>query len=137
MTMPRPHSPRGARYRKRLGFLLGVYWAILFTATHVPMPAHDLPPHSDKTVHLVGYAVLAMLWTLWRSSRVGYGWRQDLQCLTVIGLYAVLDELLQFPVGRNPEILDVLADCLGAVLGMGTVAIVFRWRSADRPSGDE
>ena len=135
--MPGPHSPRGVLDRQRWGLLLGVYWAILFTATHVPLPAHDLPRHSDKTVHLAGYAVLAILWTLWRSSGGRVGWRQDVQCLAVIGLYAVLDELLQFPVGRTPDILDVGADVLGAVGGVAVVSIVARCRSAGRLSVDE
>jgi VanZ family protein len=115
-----------------LGKVLIVYWLIMFTATHVPLPAHDLPRHSDKTVHLFGYFVLAILWILWRSAQGDSGWRRDLRCLSVIGCYAVLDEILQYPVGRTPDILDIAADCLGAALGVGIGTLVCRGRFAQR-----
>ena len=118
----------------RWGTVLTVYWLFMFTATHIPLPAHGLPRHSDKTAHVCGYAVLAVLFTFWRCwHRAAWDWRSGLGCLATLMVYAVLDEALQYPVGRTPDVMDAVADCLGAVLGIGLGGLVCYNRLARSP----
>ena len=45
--------------------LLIVYWLLLFTGTHIPLP--NLPGGSgnDKLAHFAGYFLLSLLLLLW------------------------------------------------------------------------
>ncbi|HEX7004215.1 MAG TPA: VanZ family protein [Trueperaceae bacterium] len=72
---------------------------------------------ADKLVHAGLYAVLAALLYL-----AGLG---PVASVVVTALYGVTDEIHQmFVPGRNPELLDLLADLVGAVAG---VWLVQRW----------
>jgi VanZ family protein len=106
--------------------LLG-YWLVLFLATHTPRPP-KLPNVSniDKWMHLGAYAVLAYLLSLHlatRAKRVSHAWAKVLLGLAV---YALLDELLQIPVGRHCEFWDWVADLTGIVLGVGAWKLTAR-----------
>lgn len=80
------------------------------------------PGVSDKTLHLGGYAVLALL-TL--RALAGGAWR-GVTLRTVLGavvitvLYGFKDEWQQmYTPGRSPDLMDVLADFGGAVVATG------------------
>ncbi len=77
-------------------------------------------PHQDKLAHAGMHALLA--WMLWRS---GCGGRQGRvsAAACVVGLCAAYGLGLewgqwQFTLTRNAEALDVLANTLGAILGV-------------------
>lgn len=99
---------------------LACYWAALFTTTHIPM--HRLTTNlgsADKVAHLGAFAALAViLATTWRVSAGRFGGRQLFMALTLIMLYATLEELTQPIVGRVASVWDWLADALGATLGL-------------------
>jgi VanZ family protein len=77
-----------------------------------------------KCAHLAEYAILAVL--IWRalSRPIGsesrcWRWRQALQALLVVALYAASDEFHQpFVPTREASILDVLIDTTGAAVGL-------------------
>ena len=53
--------------------------------------------------------------------------------LMVVAVYGAADELLQIPVGRHADLYDWLADCAGALIGLGllwTVQSVLTMRGA-------
>jgi VanZ family protein len=90
------------------------YWMGIFTLTH--LPAHELPRvHvSDKIEHLLAYFGLAtvLFLSLWASRPT---WSDiGMRVLAICLVYALLDELLQIPVGRDAELLDWMADAAGA-----------------------
>jgi VanZ family protein len=111
--------------RIRLGSaLLVAYWLLLFTATHVPSSRLPLPLNLwDKAQHFGAYAVLAILLSLVFQKT---SWSLAVRYATVFVVvvsYGALDEWLQhFIPGRNPDILDFVADVLGATFG-----IVVHW----------
>lgn len=116
--------------RRRLTIAYGI---TQFAVMHVPLP--ETPPAVsglDKLVHFGAYAVLAVLLATWpmkteaddgptRRSQAGLG-----LLAVLIALYAGIDELLQGPVGRTPDLLDWFADICGAGTGLMTV-FVCRW----------
>lgn len=108
--------------RRKLAILsIAIYWPALFVATHVPIPevVDDLDI-SDKSLHFVAYFSLVFLcWGVihpygkvnWRNFKV---WL----ILTVVVWYAVIDEWLQFYVGRHCDLNDFLADLCGALASL-------------------
>jgi len=115
-------SPLSARIRLGVA-LLGAYWLLLFIATHTPstrLPPLPLPLNLwDKAQHFVAYAVLAILASVVLNP---IRWSPKIRYLTVFSLtvgYGALDEWLQaFIPGRHPDVLDFVADALGATLGI-------------------
>ncbi len=105
----------------RYGFLVLLYCAGIFWLSSQPLtvPPKALFPGADKVVHMTLYAGLAVLvfLTLRRSGRnhppaVQYG-IPILFCL----LYGISDEIHQlFVPNRSFDIMDILADTLGAAL---------------------
>jgi hypothetical protein len=101
--------------------------AVLVSLVVLFTPASDVPsgfPGSDKLVHVAVFAALALTGRLAGLPRAGL----------VAGLvaYAVGSEVLQglLPLGRSPDVVDVLADGMGVALGV--------WASIDfrsRPDG--
>ena len=86
----------------------------------MPVPAGALPGGSDKLIHFMAYLGLACLLGLFR------GPEKWVSSLAIVAVFAVIDELLQIPVGRSCDIADGLADWLGAAVGTGLAARLYR-----------
>lgn len=98
-------------------------WAIAFVATHWPMPDPEQPilfPHVDKLVHAGIYALLAIT-ALVAATAWNYRWSFLLAATVAMALVGlgIFDELTQMLVaGRTADPLDLVADTLGAVVGI-------------------
>jgi VanZ family protein len=115
------------------------YVAVLVFATHYPKPQELLGPNapSDKTLHVMAYAVLAGLvgltlvaagrWTRPAIARAAGG----------MAIFGALDEITQ-PLPwfrRAADPLDWVFDVGGIALGLAAVAVaVAIWRSMDNRS---
>ena len=92
-----------------------------------------LPPHSDKLIHMIEYAVLGML-TYHAVGTAGWApkgaWRIVL--VIVIGIaYGASDEFHQsFVPTRSPDVHDVMADAAGTAIGAWLLSRVNRNRVA-------
>ena len=107
-------APRRARWT---ALLLAIYWLLLTTATHLPIPR--LPRGmNDKLLHFLAFGGLGFLaaatWAQFRPA----GKRNWGGLLTAVAVYGIIDELLQIPVGRSADIADWYADLIGATLGI-------------------
>ncbi len=116
MTARLPHCAFGA--------VFAISLVVLFTpASEVP----SAPPGTDKLVHLVLFAALAIS---------GFRIRQ---VPLLIGLicYAGLSEVLQgvLPLGRSGDSLDALVDVLGVLAGFAFTAAVRTVRRGRRTTG--
>ena len=109
-----------SRCRRLLNWLLAVYWIALFIGTHMPVPAGGLPGGSDKLIHFLAYLGLTCLLGIVR------GPQKWVSSFVIIAIFAVIDELLQIPVGRSCDVADGLADWLGAATGTGLAAGIER-----------
>jgi len=85
------------------------YWVLCFILTHLP-PSAALPEAAgfDKVLHFSGYALLGFL----LFSRLGF------KTLPTLLVYSAIDEVTQPYFGRDFEWWDLLADFLGACLGI-------------------
>jgi VanZ family protein len=83
----------------------------------------DLPPGlSDKAAHVLAYAGLGLLALRALAGGLGMkvGWRAAVGALLITVIYGVSDELHQRAVaGRTAELLDLYADALGGLVGVG------------------
>lgn len=96
------------------------YWSLIFLLTHMPRVPRVLPwGVSDKLIHFVAFACLALLCT------VTIAVFRKLSLTIVFGIviacccYGAIDEVTQMPVGRTADFYDWVADALGALAGVG------------------
>jgi VanZ family protein len=133
----KPRPTCGFRgYATLITTVIVLYWVSIATATHVPLDQASLPKlpgiSIDKLFHVSAYAGLAFLLStliaaVWSTH--GSGWRgaaRYLPALLIAGLYGVLDEVSQPPVGRTADPWDWVADITGATLGL-TLFLILRW----------
>jgi len=105
--------------------LAAVTWAILifYLSSQSGIDAPMLFPGQDKLFHLVVFGILGfLLMGSLPASPDGYRLRQLWWVAFAVMLYGVSDEFHQYFVpGRSVEVLDVLADALGGLLGAWTM----------------
>jgi len=116
--------------QKLILVLLLLYWPGIFVLAHIPLPQVVRGVAvSDKTIHYLAYFVLVFLvWcginperkVNWRKARVWW-------VLFVMVCYGAFDEWLQGYVGRNPDVLDFLADVAGGVTSLIVLTIFPFW----------
>ncbi len=100
---------------------LVIYCVMIFVQSCFPSPEVIRHMHwSDKSLHLVGYALLGGLTVrMFKRELPGRSvWK--IICMVVVActLYGVSDELHQALVpGRHADIMDVVADMAGSALG--------------------
>ena len=120
---------------RRLSLLLALAWmALLFYLSHQPsLETPMLFPAQDKLLHAGVYAVLGLLLlTAQPRQTQGYNWKQVGISVSIASLYGISDEIHQYFVpGRSSEVLDWVADSLGALIAAALLAWLSRkWRSA-------
>ena len=101
--------------------VLSLVWiTTIYYLSSQPMPDIDLGfSHQDKLLHLGAYGLLGML-LLGSMARHpdGYRPRQVLLAAVLAALYGCSDEWHQsFVPGRMVDVLDLIADSIGALLG--------------------
>lgn len=79
-------------------------------------------PHIDKVIHFIFYTVFAVLGCLYLKEQKKESFQLNREVLKMLGiaiLYGIAIEILQdlMPFDRAAEILDVLANTLGAIFG--------------------
>lgn len=111
---------------KKLFLTLAIIYScaitVLFLMPSSDLPRVKLPSGSDKIVHLLIHFLLVLVWQFYlffrNSSRLA--WKQAIIILAGSLFYGILIELLQgyFTDSRTPDILDVLANFSGALIGI-------------------
>ena len=121
--------------RRVLGVVLAAYWVAMFLGTHVDIaPPGPEVPNSDKVVHFLGYCGLATLFAFWVATERRLTLKVVLGIMLTLAAYALFDELSQIPVGRECDVMDWVADMLGASLGVSVVAGLARNRTSGAPA---
>lgn len=122
--------------RKLPAPLVAVAIFVLSAQPSVPLPKGVFG--ADKIAHFIAYGVLSAAIALWPGRSA---WRErplavTLAVIAIAALYGATDEFHQsFVPGRDMSAYDWLADLVGAVLGAGVSAIV--WRARERRSAKD
>ena len=101
------------------------------------LPGDDLDGSSwwatykiDKLVHIIAFAILALSTAITLSKLrvlIDVNYRLMTIILVVCAIFGTILELLQqeLRVGRSAELLDIVADCVGVLLGFVIFRIVY------------
>lgn len=105
-----------SRWGLRLTWL--TYAAALFWLTHTPVPeaVSSVTSQWDKVLHFGAYLGLALL-TVAVCLNSFPSQISALFLGATLMVYAALDEFLQGYVGRQPDVMDWICDCLGIIVG--------------------
>jgi VanZ family protein len=99
-----------------------VYCLAIFIQSSFPSPVKEPDiPFFDKYLHMLGYALLGVLFCrAYGPLRLGGKyWRAALLSVLSAGLYGISDEIHQYFVpGRSADVMDVAADFVGAAWGV-------------------
>lgn len=113
-----------------LGALI-LYWPTLFILAHIPIPQLVRSAHvSDKSLHFIAYLILAfLLWFAINPQRkVNWLKASAWWVLLVLAAYGIVDELLQGCMsGRSCDIMDYVADLIGAITGLILFSLLSFW----------
>ncbi len=106
-----------------------LYCGLIFLQSSFPVPVKTpAVPYLDKAVHVLIYGPLAILFCRAWQSLPGFQGRLKLVCWLGFGatvLYGASDEWHQsFVPGRSADVMDLLADALGALIGVWLYATV-------------
>ncbi len=108
------------RQKLTIGALI-LYWLVLFTLAHVPIPQLVFRAHvSDKSLHFTAYLILAFLFWFAINPERKVNWLRASAwwVLLVLAGYGIADEVLQDLSGRSCDIMDYVADLIGAITGL-------------------
>jgi len=114
--------------------------ALIFAASSIPNLRRLPGGVSDKSGHSIGYAMLAgVLLRAFAGGRLrGVTWTRGLLAIVLATGYGITDEFHQlFVPGRSADRYDVLADCIGATLGVALgwlASAARRWGILDSSS---
>lgn len=100
--------------------------AVIFLVSSMPHPPPPPAGLSDKSAHIVTYAVLSALAVRALAGARWAGVTSVTAALAIVvaGAYGVTDEWHQsFVPGRHSEAVDVVADVAGAALAAGVIWI--------------
>jgi VanZ family protein len=137
--------PDGGAFRSRPGLRVALAWlpalgymALIWFVSSIPI---ELPlpsiPWRDKAAHVVQYGLLGLF--VARAVRGTWPALPARRALPLAALitagWGYLDELHQaFVPGRDASALDVLADVVGAVLGVAAYATLHAFLTRKRPA---
>jgi len=122
-----------SRRQKVTIVLLVFYWLIFLILAHIPVPGLVRKAGvSDKCLHFLAYLILVfLLWfainpdkkVIWSKLAV---W---LVFIVVTG-YGAVDELIQGCVGRNCDVMDIVANIAGTFSGLIMLSVFTFWPAA-------
>jgi len=118
------------RRHKYILCAIGIYWPVLFTLTHIPMPPiAGQSGMSDKTMHLLAFMTLMFLaWlTISPYEKVRWNRAKVWMVLAVVAWYGAFDEWTQGFVGRETDIFDFCYDLGGSLLGLTILSVLTFW----------
>jgi len=122
-----------SRRQKVIIILLVLYWLSFFILAHIPVPGLIRKAGvSDKCLHFLAYLILVFLFwfainpdkkVIWRKFAVWW-------IFFVVTGYGAVDELLQGCMGRNCDVMDVVANIAGTFTGLILLSVFTFWPAA-------
>ena len=95
------------------------YTLLIICVSLIPIPKLPFPEFSlsDKSLHLIAYFIMSVMWLrlgFLESNKIKWNY------FFLVLFTALITEILQgvLPIGRYFEIADMVANCIGIVLGI-------------------
>ncbi len=113
--------------------LLLLYWPGIFILAHMPIPRLVYKAQvSDKSLHFLAYLILTFLLWFAISPTKKVNWRKASAWWVLLAVvwYGVVDEVLQYYVGRGPDVMDFFADLGGTLAGLILLTIFPFWSAS-------
>ena len=87
-------------------------------------------PNKDKYVHFIFYFVFVVLWFSQTKNRNISKKNKIIVLFSAIG-YGILMEICQgLTETRTPDVMDALANSIGAILGLFFISLIYKFRKA-------
>jgi VanZ family protein len=103
-------------------FPIFIYCLLIFIQSSYPSIKHTPEiPYFDKVLHCAGYALLGALFLrAFKTSRIKDNVKHMVMLSVLLsGLYGISDEIHQhFVPYRDADLMDVLADTIGGIMGV-------------------
>ena len=109
--------------RRALLIITAAAILILSLLPKAPNPISRIP-YADKLEHIAAYILLAFLLTLNIAAKMKRKLYTILSAAAICILYGAIIEFLQQYTGRSAELLDLIADLVGAGAGAALAALV-------------
>lgn len=114
--------------KRTILFLTVVYWGLLTILSLVPLSDIDSSkiPYFDKLIHICFYWGLniLLLWNITSNLKRELNIRNIIYATLISVTYSVVVEFLQPLTGRNCDLEDIVANCVGALIGMFMFVII-------------
>lgn len=113
--------------------MLVFYWLSFFILAHIPVPGLvSKAGVSDKGLHFLAYLILVFLFWFAVSPDKKVIWRKSVVwwVFIVITGYGAVDEMLQGCMGRNCDVMDVVANIAGTFTGLILFSVFTFWPAA-------
>jgi len=122
-----------SRRQKVTIILLVFYWLSFFILAHIPVPGLVRKAGvSDRGLHFLAYLILVFLLWFAVSPEQKVVWRKAVVWWVFIVLtgYGAVDELLQGFMGRNCDVMDIVANIAGTFTGLILFSVFSFWPAA-------
>lgn len=121
--------------RGRILLIRNIIWAVVIFVL-CALPSEDIPdphldiPHLDKVVHFGMFFILALLLCNELQYQTRFTWRKIyITTVCIAFIYGGVIELLQqYFFNRSGDVLDLLADVLGAIAGCLVYPLFKAWK---------
>jgi VanZ family protein len=126
------------KLRPNWWWAVALYMALIFYLSSIP-PIEPFPGASglDKPEHYIAYGILAFVAALavWGSSKSWSLLKVAIAAVAIASAYGITDEFHQsFVPSRHCDLIDWVADTLGAISGALIALLVLRLRMGARKS---
>jgi len=106
--------------------VVSVYAALLIFITLVPWSVGDRVSRIDVLMHFAAWGVLSFLAAIAVRGKKLFPFRVAVSASVGAIVFGVLIEFLQSITGRTPDVLDLIADAIGAIVG-AVLGSTYRW----------
>ena len=108
--------------------IFSIYAIIIFYLSTRKIDIPQYHSYQDKWLHFVVYGIYAfLLGTAWsKTMSVDINFKLTINVIIISTVYGVLIEFCQIFYGRHFEIMDMIFNCVGSILGTFTLKVFFK-----------
>lgn len=115
---------QGSRRRRIAGLLTAIYLLLIFVLSSIPGNRLSIPSGMDYLAHILEFAILAFLSAYAVFVRYEAFYPYAVLCFSIA--VGIVNEIYQVAIPlREPSVMDVMSDGIGAFMGIWIFAMLF------------